>query len=79
MTETKELLQKPLQKTRRKVQKLKEVKSWPVLERDKKLLLKKPKGNAENTFYYIWMPKAAKSLSHNITTAKVHQIFQNLS
>ena len=50
MTETKELLQKPLQKTRRKVQKQKVVKSWPVLERDKKLLLKKPKGNAENTF-----------------------------
>ena len=36
MTETKELLKKPLQKTCCKVQNLEEVKSRPVLEREEK-------------------------------------------
>ena len=77
MAETKKLLQKPLQKPGEKCRNLKEVKSWSVLEREEKLLLKKSKGNIKNTCYYMWISKTAKSLSHNITqtTTKVHQKF----
>ena len=81
MAETKKLLQKPLKKPGEKCRNLKEVKTWSVLEREEKLLLKKPKRNIKNTCYYMWMSKAAKSLSHNVTrtTTKMHQKFQNLS
>ena len=31
----------------------------------KEKLLKIPRGNAKNTYQYVWMAKTAKSLSHN--------------
>ena len=71
MTETKELKQKLLQKTWCKVQKPEKVKSRPVVE-SKEKLLKIPRGNAENTYQYMWMAKTAKSLSHTKVHAKIY-------
>ena len=50
MTETKKLLQSHYKKPGKKCRNLKKLKSWPVQEREEKLLVKKPKGNAENTY-----------------------------
>ena len=55
MTETKKLLQKPPQKHGPKCTNLKEVKSLPVLECEKNLVLKKPKDNAKNTSISGWL------------------------
>ena len=49
MTETKELLPKPLQRTWRKVQKPESGEERHVVE-SKEKLLKEPRGNAENTY-----------------------------
>ena len=62
MTETKKLLQKPPQKHGPKWTNLKEVKSLPVLECEKNLVLKKPKDNAKNTSISGWL--SLQKLSH---------------
>ena len=63
-----------------KCRNLKEMKNQSGAKWEKKLL-KKPRGNVENTYQYMWMAKTVKSLSDNITwtTTKMHQICQNLS
>ena len=62
MTETKKLLQKPPQKHGPQCTNLKEVKSLPVLECEKNLVLKKPKDNAKNTSISGWL--SLQKLSH---------------
>ena len=61
---------------------LEEVKSWPVLKREKKTASEKNKKPMPKILTSIcgWL-RLLKSLSHNIkwTTTKLHQIFENLS